>query len=347
MVVLIGAAYVATASLLVFHVWDVWLVMVAPLAAMLASFLVVTAWRQLTEERAKRHIRGLFANALSPALVDRLTEDPSLLKLGGERRVLSCYFSDLQGFTPLSKRLGEQGTVRLLNRYFDRMTEVIQNRQGGYLSKFMGDGIFVFFGAPIFQDDHAVRAVSSALDCQATLRAFNEELKAELPEGLVSRIGIATGDVMVGNCGSTDKFDYTAIGPTVNLASRLETANKFFGTNTLVDDATWKQAAPDSVVARCLGKILVVGENEPVTVWNPLGWRKDLSPDVAQSAEEFTRAIALYVARDFAAAAEILEKCHQAAPGDKAAGVYLDLCRGFAAQPPEAEWDGTVRLTEK
>jgi CHASE2 domain-containing sensor protein/class 3 adenylate cyclase len=344
----LAAVYAATAAAVVFHLWDIWLAMVAPLVAMLLAFLVVTAYRQFTEERAKRQIRSLFASTLSPELVDRLTEDPSLLNLGGERRPLSCFFSDLQGFTPLSEKLGEQVTGRLLNRYFDHMTEIIRNRQGGTMNKFMGDGIFAFFGAPIFQDDHAARAVRAAVDYVAELKVLNPRLAGEFhePVNLFCRIGIATGEVMVGNYGSSDKFDYTAIGDTVNLASRLEGANKSFGTHILVDEATWKQAGDLGVVARCLGRVRVVGKNESVAVWNPLGWRKDLSPEAAEAAEGFTRATELYARREFPAAAELVEEYLKVVPGDKAAEMYVDLCRNAVAAPGD-EWDGTLRLTQK
>ena len=159
-----AVAYAAFNASVVFGVMNCWLAVWHPLMAMVAGFAMVTAYRQLTEERAKRRIRALFAHAMSPALVDRLLEDPSVARLGGERRVVTCFFSDMAGFTSLSERLGEQGTVSLLNRYFDRMTDVIQNRNGGYLNKFLGDGLFVFFGAPVFQDDHPARAIRAAID---------------------------------------------------------------------------------------------------------------------------------------------------------------------------------------
>ncbi|HUT59143.1 MAG TPA: adenylate/guanylate cyclase domain-containing protein [Phycisphaerae bacterium] len=349
MMVGLAAAYVAFSSLVMFALWDVWLVMVAPVAAMFFSFLVVTAYRQLTEERAKRHIRGLFAHALSPALVDRLIAEPSLMRLGGERRVLSCFFSDIAGFTPLSERLGEQGTVHLLNRYFDRMTDVIQNRNGGYLNKFLGDGLFVFFGAPVFQDDHAARAVRAALDCQAELNRFNEELGRELggQGSLRCRIGVATGEVMVGNCGSSERMDYTAIGDTVNLASRLEGANKSFGTRILVDGQTWELFGGDGVVARSMGKVLVVGKAEPVAVWNPLGRRGEVAEATEKAAADFTAAVALFIKRRFGEAAEQFEALLRASPDDQAAQLYLDLCRQYAADAPGPDWDGAIQLTQK
>jgi len=326
----------------------IWLVLVAPLVAMAGSFAVVTAYRQLTEERAKRRIRGLFAHALSPALVDRLIEDPSLARLGGERRVLTLLFSDLQEFTRLAEALGEAQTVRLLNHYFDHMTEVLQNRWGAYLNKFLGDGLLVFFGAPVFQDDHAARAIEAALDAQAELGRLNRELTEQYqpPVKLTCRMGIATGEVMVGNCGSTQRMDYTAIGDTVNIASRLEAANKFFGTRILAAEQTWRQRRGD-VLARPLGRIRVVGRDEPVDVWNVLARAADATDEMRIACDEFARAIRRFAERQFGSAAELFAARVEGDPHDTAARVYLTLCRRYQQEPPAADWSGAVELTEK
>lgn len=346
---LAAVAYVAFNALVVFHLWSVWLAAAAPLAAMVASFLVVTAYRQLTEERAKRQIRRMFSHALSDALVDRLMEDPSLARLGGERRVLSCFFSDLAGFTSLSERLGEQRTVRVLNHYFDHMTDVLQTRHGGYLNKFLGDGILALFGAPVLLTDHAARGIRAALDCHRELGTLNAEIAAEHGDGIVlaCRIGIATGEVMVGNCGSTDRMDYTAIGDTVNLASRLESANKFFKTATLVDGETWRLAELGDVLARPMGKVVVVGRNEPVPILAPIARMDEADERDKKLAVDFSGALDLFGARDFAGAAEALEGILADWPGDVPAKIYLDLARQYLASPPPDDWSGELVLPEK
>lgn len=340
----LAVAYAAFNSFVVFGLWHVWLVAVAPLAAMLGSFLVVTAYRQLTEERAKRHIKRLFAHAISPALVDRLLEDPSLAELGGQKRELSCMFSDLGGFTSLSESLGPQETVRLLNRYFDRAAEVIQDRCGGYLNKFLGDGIFAFFGAPVFQSDHARRAIEAAVECQGEIVELNKALAAEGGRDirLSLRVGITTGEAMVGNCGSTQRMDYTAIGDCVNLASRLEQANKVFGTGILVDEASWRESDLRDVPARPMGRILVAGLEEPVNVWEIPTGAAGATPELPKAMGDFAQAMELLAGRNFAAATEILERLQGLLPDDKPTQIYLEVCRQYAAHPPDESWPGHV-----
>lgn len=347
-VVVLAGGYVAFASYALFAAWNYWLVIVAPLAAMLLSFVAVTAFRQFTEERAKQHIRGMFARALSPALVDRIIEDPSLLKLGGQRRELTCFFSDLQGFTPLAERLGEQKTVSLLNRYFDRITEVVQDRCGGYLNKFLGDGIFVFFGAPVVQEDHAARALAASVQCQQQIALLSAQLSEETGQDIALRvrIGIATGEVMVGNCGSSQRMDYTAIGDTVNLASRLDGANKFFGTNILLSSSTLLKAGKGDWLARPLGLVKVVGKQEAVEIWNLLGFRSQSPQELVEGCTNFAAGVEAFRQAKFAAAIELFENSNKALRGDRASQIYLELCRKNIASQPEGDWQ-ILRLSEK
>ena len=343
----LGLAYAGFNTLVVFHRMNVWLVFWNPLAAMALAFAVVTAYRQLTEERAKRRIRSMFAHALSPVLVDQLLEDPSMLE--PSRRKLTFLFSDLQGFTPLAERLGEEKTVKLLHTYFDRMTEVVQIRCGGFLSKFMGDGLFVLFGAPVPQSDHAARAIRAAVDCQSEIRQLNRELSGQFGGDvqLTARIGIASGEVMVGDCGSSRRMDYTAIGDSVNLASRLESANKFFGSRILVSGEAWREANNDSLLARPLGKIVVVGKVEPVEVWELRGESQEASEDLKHAYAEFAEAIEHFAQRRFHKAVQLLEQVASLIPNDRAVEVFAGLSRNYLSNPPADEWDGAMRLTEK
>jgi len=338
----LALGYVAFNALVVFAGWRLWLVVVAPIAAMLAGFLLVTAYRQLTEERAKRRIRDMFAHALSPVLVDRLLEDPSLAALGGHNRTLSCFFSDLAGFTAFSERLGPRETVRVLNLYFDSVTEVIQGRWGGYLNKYLGDGIFAFFGAPVYQSDHPTRAVLAAVDCLREVERLNGVLAVEIADGvrLSMRIGITTGEAMVGNCGSSQRMDYTAIGECVNLASRLESANKFFGSHILVADGAWRLCERRNLLARPLGQVVIVGVREPVRIWEVRGDVDGAAADVRRAFADFTRAMELFVAREFAVAGKLFEDASELLGDDRPAQIYRHLCAELASATPDKDWQG-------
>lgn len=340
---IVGYAFVDAS---VWKGWDYWIVSATPVATMLLVFTVITVYRQLTEQRQRRQITSTFKQYLSPAMVDELVQDPTQASLGGQKRQLSCLFADLAGFTTISERLGAEGTVGLLNRYLDRVGDILQGRYGGTLSKYEGDGIFAFFGAPIPQDDHARRAILSAIDCQAFLPELNRELHNEqfLPEGdeLSARIGITAGEVFVGNMGSTQRVAYTAIGDAVNLAARLESANKFFGSRIMVNDEAWKSVEGE-LIGRPLGKIIVVGKTEPVSVWEPLDRKANADDKLRKLAEDFTRGVELYAAGDFQTAREQFQTI-LAERDDPAARRYLQLSD---AGPNQAEFDGIIRLAEK
>lgn len=344
----LAAGYAAVNAWGVFGAGRVWLVLAAPLAAMGTSLLVVVVHRELTEERARRRIRALFAHALSPALVDRLVEDPSLAKLGGHRREVTCLFGDLAGFTKMSAGLGPQRTVEMLNRYFDRLTAVVQGRRGGYVNKFLGDGVFCLFSAPVEQADHASRAVRSAVECQAAVHELNAELGPDA--ALAVRVGVVSGEAMVGNCGSTERMDYTAIGDCVNLASRLESANKFFGSRILVTEETWRAAGCEDLASRPLGRVDIRGAGgvELREVVGPVG---ELPEGRAEALARMGPALERFAARDFAAAAGLLEAVVADWPDDAPARVYLALARAVAEWPGTDDWpdgctagDGVVHI---
>jgi len=347
-VVVLGGVYVALNAWVVFGLWSVWLVAAAPLVAVLASFLVVTAYRQLTEERGKRQIKAMLVQTLSPEVVEEVLKDPSLLNPGGQKSALTCLFSDLAGFTPLSEVLGPQETVRLLNRYFDGATDAIATRHGGWVNKFLGDGVFAIFGVPVRPERHAARAVEAALDCQDAVDQLNAELSRErgIVVELSVRIGITTGEAMVGNCGSTAKADLTAIGNCVNQASRLEAANKSFGTRIIVAQETWAACDREALLARPLGRVFIVGVSEAVRVWHVLGRVEAIGEDLKPALADFARAMDLFIGEDFAGALALLEKVAPALGNDAATLYYADLARQCAARPTGDETWRPVHTTQ-
>ncbi|MCE5278588.1 MAG: CHASE2 domain-containing protein [Planctomycetaceae bacterium] len=342
MVLAFGLVYAVLNAYVVFGLWHVQLAAAGPLAAMLAAFVPVTVYRQLTEERARRQIRGMFAHALSGALVDQLIEDPAMLRPG--QRDVTCMFTDLAGFTAMSQTLGPADTVRVLNRYFDHACRIVQDRCGGYVNKFLGDGLLVLFGAPVVQESHAALALSAAAEYHDAIAALNAELTGELgrPVALAARVGVAGGRAMVGDCGSTDRMDYTAIGECVNLASRLEAANKAFGTRALADAPTWSAGGSDKLLARPIGLLAVQGVSEPTAAWEIMGYADACSPAQREGAGTFAAALETFNARRFAQARELFEKAQTLLAGDKPSAIYIEWCQRYASAPPPPAWTGHV-----
>ncbi|NIA06654.1 MAG: CHASE2 domain-containing protein [Actinobacteria bacterium] len=320
--------------------------LVLPIMAILISWAGVMAYRQLFEAREKRRMTTTLGQFTSPAVARRLLAQPELLSLTGEIRNLSCYFSDLKGFTTLSEELGPEKTVSLLNRYLDKMTEALF-KHGATVNKFAGDGIFAFFGAPEVQPDHARRACLAAVDSQVALAKLCEELSEEGADELRMRVGINTGPAVVGNCGSSRKFDYTALGDTVNLASRLEPANKFFGSWILVSKKTFEEAAlPENILSRPLGAIVAVGRTEATEVVELLGWDGH-NEQMSKEIQRFSAGLEAYQKGQLKEALEIFESCLQIWPEDQPARVYAGLCRAAIENPPEGEWNPVIRQKEK
>ncbi len=293
-----------------------------------------------TEGRQKRYLKSAFRQYLSPVVIEQLIAHPESLKLGGEKRELSIYFSDLQGFTSLSELLTPEELTTLLNEYLSAMTDIIQE-EGGTIDKYEGDAIIAFWNAPLALADHAVRTVRAALRCQAELARLRPGFRERVKKDLLMRIGVNSGPAVVGNMGSRTRFDYTMLGDAVNLASRLEGTNKQFGTYTMISGATLALLA-GAFPARELSRVAVVGRAEPVTVHEPM-----LSEEYAARKDMlavFDRGLRAYYAGKFGEAVKIFEEISEQDPPAKA---YLARCRELAAHPPAGAWTGVWVMTSK
>ncbi len=293
--------------------------------------------------REKEHIRATFGQYVDPRIVRGLLEN-RLPAEGGQRQVMSVFFSDLADFTRMCESLTPDASVRFLNRYFSLMAEIIRARQG-IIDKFIGDSVMAFWGAPFSEAaEHAELCCAAALDQMARLTAF----RADLPNllgvrfGLPSvdiRMGIASGEVTVGNIGSETARGYTVIGDTVNLASRLEQANKFYGTRILVSAET-RHLAGESLVFREIDTLRVVGKIEPIRVYELVAYRADLAAKQAELIAQFETGLAHYRKQDWDAAEAAFNACLALAPDDRPSAVLLARVQAFRQSPPGQDWDG-------
>lgn len=241
----------------------------APLLAMLgAAYLVSAVWGYVATRRRARHIRQMFAQYVPPEVVSELVAHPELMRLGGETRELTVMFTDLASFTTLAERLDPQHTVAVLTEYFNTMTAIV-HRHHGTVDKFIGDAVMAFWGAPLPVPDHARHAVDAAIEMQQAMAAMVTRLQAQGLPPIGMRIGIHSGPAVVGNIGSETRFSYTAIGDTVNLAARLEGANKAFGTGILISASTAAQLGPNGPLLRPLADVVVKGKTAAVRVYTP------------------------------------------------------------------------------
>ncbi len=241
--------------------------------AMAAAVFGALARNYAVEGRQRRFIKSAFKHYLSPAVIDRILVDPDALKLGGERRELTIMFSDLAGFTSLSEGMEPEDLTQLLNDYLTDMTDIILE-EGGTLDKYEGDAILAFWNAPLEQTDHAERACRAAIRCQRALTARRDEFRERSGHDMHMRMGLHSGEVIVGNMGSQQRFDYTVLGDAANLASRLEGANKAFDSWTMISAATLALAG-GTVQVRDLGRVTVVGRKKPVAVHELTGLAGD------------------------------------------------------------------------
>jgi adenylate cyclase len=317
----------------------VWLPVIAPFAAVAPALVGALAVNFATEGRQKRFIKGAFKQYLSPVVIEELVLHPERLKLGGETRELSIFFSDLRGFTGISEHLTPQQLTTLLNDYLTAMTDVIY-KHGGTVDKYEGDAIIAFWNAPLEQPDHALCAVRAALECQSRLAELRPTFARQVQAELHQRIGLNSGPVVVGNMGSRQRFNYTFLGDAGNLASRLEGINKQFQTSILISESTRRQLG-DKLPVREIGRVQVVGRKEAVRVFEPLS-----DADAATQSDlldAFGNALTAYYAGRFK---EALALFMEIEARDPVAATYVQRCRDLAAIPP-AEWNGICIMTEK
>ncbi len=338
-----GGVYIA-ANVLAFTQAGLWINLLFPLGAVAVNQSTMTLFNYLTEARQKRLIRQAFQYYLHPAIVERVAQNPQLLRLGGESRELTVLFSDIRRFSTIAEGLSPEALVHLLNEYFTIMTRVVFQRNG-LLDKYIGDGIMAVYGVPLHDPDHPVQACCSALEMLAELRTLQARWAARGLPSLDIGIGINTANMVVGNMGSELRFDYTVMGDGVNLASRLEGANKEYGTRIIISESTWEQVR-DRIATRELDIIRVPGKAQPTRIFEVLGM-SPLPPERATMVEAFEVALRAYRAQQWEDAIDAFQRVLAAIPDDPPSQLYIQRCKALMAALPRPDWDGVHVMPTK
>ena len=313
-----------------------------PVLAGLAALAMMIGYRFVIADREERFLRKSFAFYLAPEVLDGMVASGKMPMLGGEMRDITMFFSDLSGFSSIAEKMTPAELVALMNDYLSAMTDIIE-RHGGYVDKYIGDSIVAMFGAPADDPDHARNAVAAALQCRDRLEELNDSHPAFRGRGLAHRIGLNSGEAVVGNIGSRRRFNYTVMSDTVNLASRLEGANKYFGTAIMASEMTVNQSR-SAYTWRELDLVRVQGRDEPIRVYEPLAKKGQETREQGIRAANYAKGLAYWRARDFAKAAE---QCESNACDDPPSRYFAKRAQELAEHPPAPDWTPVNTLEGK
>jgi class 3 adenylate cyclase len=283
-----------------------------------------------------------FQKYVPANLVRQLVETHQVARIGGKSKELTVFFSDISGFTKIAENLSPNQLTTQLSQYLDQVTNTILEGKGT-VDKYIGDAVMAFWGAPYEMEDHALQACRAALRCQQRIRELSGRWKAEGKYEFNTRIGLSTGDIVVGNIGSEKRLNYTVIGDPVNLARRLETLNKEYKTSIIISQHTYEKCSK-YVEVRPLDFVIVMGRAEPVAIYELVGESGDLSIKQKEFIGLFKSAVNFYLVRDWDRAIHILDLLAEKDPQDYPVKLYLERCRRFKMTAPDEHWQGEYRL---
>lgn len=351
---LLVLGYEAGAAPLLFRWQGLILNMVYPPLTVILAAICGYAYRYLAEFRQKTRVAGALGQYVNAEVAQNVLESETAhVQTGGEKRPVTVIFTDIRGFTTISENLQAQSVVALLNEYFEAMTEVIVHN-GGTVDKYEGDALMAFFEERRGLDGQAVRAAKAALEMRVALAKLNAKWKNDgpLPGGesrpeIDFRVGISSGEAVVGNIGSSRHLQYTVIGDIVNLGSRLESANKKYHTSVMLAEATY-EAVKDHFECRFLDMIRVKGKERPVKVYELLAPRGELSGEQRDLVQAYNRALVKYFEKDFAGALDVFQKdVFPRWPADYLSNLYAGRCELLKRFPPRPDWDFVYRMESK
>ena len=318
-----------------------WVEVVVLEEVIVLGFILASLLNYAFEGRQRRFIRSVFSHYLSPQVIEKIVEEPSRLRLGGESREITSFFSDLAGFTSISETMTPEELVSFLNELLTEITDIILE-EGGTLDKYEGDAIIAFWNAPLEQPDHALRAGRAALRAQRRLEELRPALKEKYGKDVFMRIGLNSGPAVVGNMGSRRRFDYTAIGDTVNLASRLEGACKIYRVPILIGETT-AILVRQELLLREVDVVRVVGKTTPVRIYEIIAEKEKATPQEGERVRLFEEALRFYREKAWSEAKIRFELLRD----DSLARLYVHRCQEFIEHPPPSDYDGVFVLESK
>lgn len=328
-----------------FAFFDIWLDQLGTNLAIFIPSGIIAGIKLMSEENQKRYIKGAFSRYLAPAVIDKIIENPKALELGGEVQNISIFFSDIRKFSTISEKLSPPELVSLLNEYLSEMTNIILS-YGGTVDKYIGDAIMAFYGAPLPYEDHAKRCCMAAIAMKKRLRELQEYWKEKNMDVLYVRMGMNTGNAVVGNMGSSTQMGYTAMGDAVNLASRLEGVNKAYNTYAMFSETTY-EAVKDVIEARKLDTVRVVGKEEPIVIYELLGEKGKLPDKIYAMLDKYYKALEYFSKKDWKMAISFFQQALKIVNDDGPSLVYIERCTKYMKRAPSKTWDGVYKLTSK
>lgn len=335
---LFGITYYFRADLL-------WIKVVAPVSGAMLTYIISIGWNFATEGRSKRQIQKIFGQFVNPHVVKQLSLDPENVELGGEVVEATIMFSDIEGFTTISESKKPKELVAFLNNYFSAANDVFF-KHDGTIDKFIGDAVMVQFGIPLKNAHHRLLAVRAAYEFSNLVFEMNDKARASGQPVFSTRIGINSGPMVVGYIGGRSKKEYTVIGDTVNLASRLEGVNKFYGTSILVSETTAEQAR-DEFILREMDLIRVKGKNMPIKIYEVVCKREEATEQTMKMVQTFESALNLYRHQQWRDAIAMFGMVQRIKENDSPAAEYIHRCLEYEKNPPEELWDGVYTMTSK
>lgn len=316
-------------------------------ATIIMTYLGTMMYFYIAERQERSKVLGAFGKYVSKDVINHILENPERLKLGGEKREITVFFSDIRGFTTISEKLSPEQLVHLLNEYLTEMTNIIL-AQNGVVDKYMGDAIMAFWNAPLDQPRHAERACNTSLQMEKRLKELQIKWTKKGVPALDIGIGLNTGPAVVGNMGSFERFDYTAMGDTVNLGSRLEGLNKPYGTRIIISATTKAKVEKKPFVVRKLDMVMVKGKKEPITIYELLCKQDDAAPELLNAIAHFEKGLESYFKQKWDAAVKEFSAADKTRKGgDAPSKIFIERCEHFRKHTPGKEWGGVWVMKTK